>query len=78
MANKKHVVILFGGKSGEHEVSIVSAASVFRALDRSKYDVSLVGISKDGRWLLPDATRLLAQSTNPKLVCFAQSEQRCG
>jgi D-alanine-D-alanine ligase len=67
-APKKRVVILFGGKSGEHEVSIVSATGVYKALDRSKYDVSLVGIDKEGRWLLPQESHLLAQSSNPKLV----------
>jgi D-alanine-D-alanine ligase len=65
---KKRVLVLFGGKSGEHEVSIVSAKSVYNALDRTKYDVILVGIDKQGRWLLPDETRLLAQSSNPRLV----------
>jgi D-alanine-D-alanine ligase len=70
---KKRVVILFGGRSGEHEVSIVSATSVFRALDRSKYEVTLVGIDKQGHWLLPNETRLLAQSSNPKLVSLNQN-----
>jgi len=72
---KKKVLILFGGKSGEHEVSIVSAKSVYQALDRSKYDVVLVGINKEGRWLLPDESRLLAQSSNPKLVTLNATEQ---
>ena len=45
------VGVLFGGRSGEHEVSLVSAASVIRALDPEKYDVVPIGISKDGRWL---------------------------
>jgi D-alanine-D-alanine ligase len=47
---KKTVVVLFGGQSGEHEVSIRSAASVIEALDRSRYDVFTVGIDKTGRW----------------------------
>lgn len=65
---KQHVVILFGGKSGEHEVSIVSALSVYQALDKSKYDVTMVGIDKTGRWLLPDQSLLLAQKENPRLI----------
>jgi D-alanine-D-alanine ligase len=43
--------ILFGGRSGEHEVSLISAASVISALDPEKYEAVPVGISKDGRWL---------------------------
>src|ERR1041385_7584573 len=75
---KKRVLILFGGKSGEHEVSIVSAKSVYKALDRSKYDVMLVGIDKSGRWLLPDESLLLAQSSNPKLVSLNSTNQAVG
>ena len=43
--------MLFGGRSGEHEVSLLSAASVLNAIDRSKYDVVPIAISKEGRWL---------------------------
>ena len=46
------VGVLFGGRSGEHEVSLASAASVIRALDPEKYDVVPIGITKDGRWLV--------------------------
>lgn len=46
------VGVLFGGRSGEHEVSLASAASVIRALDPEKYDAVPIGISKDGRWLV--------------------------
>ncbi|MBX2988898.1 MAG: D-alanine--D-alanine ligase [Bdellovibrionaceae bacterium] len=68
MKKKIKVGILFGGKSGEHEVSIVSATNVFNALDKEKYDVTLVGIDKDGRWLLPDQTLLLTNAANPRLI----------
>ena len=43
--------ILFGGRSGEHEVSVISAASVLNALDPAKYEPVAIGITKDGRWL---------------------------
>src|SRR5271167_3050538 len=46
------VGVLFGGRSGEHEVSLSSAASVIRALDAEKYEAVPIGISKDGRWLV--------------------------
>src|ERR1700675_3152206 len=57
---KLRVGILFGGRSGEHEISLLSAASVFKAIDQSKYEVVPIGITKDGRWLTSaDAERLL-------------------
>ena len=51
------VGVLFGGRSGEHEVSLVSAASVIRALDPGKYEAVPIGISKDGRWLVGGNSR---------------------
>ncbi|HTX75814.1 MAG TPA: D-alanine--D-alanine ligase family protein [Terracidiphilus sp.] len=58
--NKLRVGILFGGRSGEHEVSLLSAASVLNAIDRSKFDVVPIGITKQGHWLAAgDAHNLL-------------------
>ena len=51
MAKKLRVGILFGGRSGEHEVSLLSAASVLGAIDRERFDVTPIGITKEGRWL---------------------------
>jgi D-alanine-D-alanine ligase len=52
MAKKKlRVGVLFGGKSGEHEISLRSARSILKAIDRKKYEVVELGIGKDGRWL---------------------------
>ena len=60
MAKKLRVGILFGGRSGEHEVSLLSAASVLAAIDREKFDVTPIGITKEGRWLAAaDARGLL-------------------
>jgi D-alanine-D-alanine ligase len=57
---KLRVGILFGGRSGEHEVSLLSAASVLNAIDKTKYEVVPIGITKDGRWLTAEhAERLL-------------------
>src|SRR6266436_7764757 len=57
---KLRVGILFGGRSGEHEVSLLSAASVFNAIDKTKFEVVPIGITKEGRWLTAaDAERLL-------------------
>lgn len=49
--NKLHVAILFGGRSGEHDVSLMSARSVLSVLDPAKYDVTQIGITHDGKWL---------------------------
>jgi D-alanine-D-alanine ligase len=64
MAKKKlRIGILFGGRSGEHEVSLLSAASILKAIDRRKYDVVPIGIDKQGRWLTGgEANRLLASN----------------
>jgi D-alanine-D-alanine ligase len=60
MAKKVRVGVLFGGRSGEHEVSLLSAASVVEAIDKNKYEVVPIGITKDGRWLTAGhAERLL-------------------
>ncbi len=48
---KLRVGILFGGRSGEHEISLLSAASVLQAIDKSKFDVVPIGITKQGGWL---------------------------
>jgi D-alanine-D-alanine ligase len=64
MAKKLRVGILFGGRSGEHEVSLLSAASVLNAIDRKKFDVVPIGITKEGHWLAAaDAHGLLEGDT---------------
>jgi D-alanine-D-alanine ligase len=61
MKKKLRVGIVFGGRSGEHEVSLLSAASVLKAIDRTRYEVVPIGITKQGRWVVSgDAERLLA------------------
>ncbi len=69
---KLRVGVLFGGRSAEHEVSLRSAQAVLAALDREKYDVTLIGITRAGRWLpleAPDSEidpiRLMAPFANP-------------
>src|SRR5678816_506054 len=56
---KLRVGILFGGRSGEHEVSLLSAASVLNAIDKNKYEVVPIGITKEGRWLTAGDAELL-------------------
>jgi D-alanine-D-alanine ligase len=58
--NKLRVGVIFGGRSGEHEVSIRSARAVIESIDRRKYDVLPIAITKEGKWLPPrDAAALL-------------------
>ena len=72
MAKKLRVGVLFGGRSGEHEVSLRSAASILKSIDRKKFDVIPIGISKSGQWLGGgDADALLTGSTVPQLMAAA-------
>ncbi len=66
--SKTRVAVLFGGRSGEHEVSIRSAASVIEALDKGKYDVVPLAITREGRWLPPgESVRLLPAESRGSL-----------
>jgi len=61
--SKTRVLLVFGGQSAEHEVSVVSARSVYRAIDTDRYEVVLAGISRTGQWVLEDGeTSLLEES----------------
>ena len=69
MAKKLRVGVLFGGRSGEHEVSLLSAASILKAIDRDKFDVVPIGITKEGRWLAAaDAHGLLEGGGNSAIA----------
>ena len=66
---KLRVGILFGGRSGEHEVSLLSASSILNAIDRTKYDVVPIAITKQGHWIASaEAERLLTGDTKPAPV----------
>lgn len=69
MKRKVRVGVLFGGQSGEHEVSLISARAIMDGLDPEVYDVVPIGITKQGRWIIAsDAyARLLAQADSSKL-----------
>src|SRR5882672_1259085 len=58
---KLRVGILFGGRSGEHEVSLLSAASVLKAIDKTKYEVVPIGITKAGHWVTAEHAEKLLQ-----------------
>lgn len=50
--NKKHILVICGGQSEEHEISLISVQTILKHLDPSKYNVKILGITKEGRWLL--------------------------
>ena len=54
---KLRVGVIYGGRSGEHEVSVASAASIIKHLDRTRYEPVPIRIEKDGRWTLPTGRR---------------------
>ncbi|HJQ25571.1 MAG TPA: D-alanine--D-alanine ligase [Blastocatellia bacterium] len=63
MAKRIRVGVIFGGRSGEHEVSLRSAESIINAIDKRKYEVVPIGITQQGRWLVAgDAKALLPES----------------
>jgi D-alanine-D-alanine ligase len=74
---KIQAAILYGGKSGEHEVSLISAASVYKHIDRNRFDVILIGIDRDGRWYLQkdpqwnSDAKALAISREPSMLLFS-------
>ncbi len=76
--NKKlRVGILFGGRSGEHEVSLLSANSILNAIDRTKYEVIPIGITKQGNWISStEAQHLLTGDTKPVPVLLKTSKEK--
>ena len=63
-----NVAVIYGGKSGEHEVSIISATSIVRNLSQDKYTVFLIGITKDGRWFFQNPSQLKEVCENPDIL----------
>src|SRR5271165_6946715 len=62
---KLRVGVLFGGRSGAHEVSLLSAASVLNAIDKKKYEVVPIGITKEGRWVTAAHAERLLKGEKP-------------
>jgi len=90
VATKIRVGVIFGGRSGEHEVSLMSAQSVMNALDKKKYEIVPIGITREGRWIAsgdplkallagdPDASRpaaLLGDPSRRGLMHLDDTEQ---
>ncbi|WP_059103680.1 D-alanine--D-alanine ligase [Shouchella shacheensis] len=66
--SKKRVGVIFGGKSAEHEVSLQSAKNIVDAIDKKKFDVTLIGIDKEGQWHINEASNFLLNAENPALI----------
>jgi D-alanine-D-alanine ligase len=62
MKKKLRVAILFGGKSAEHEISVISARNIVEAMDKKKYEIVSIGIDKQGCWFFDEGARLLHSS----------------
>jgi D-alanine-D-alanine ligase len=74
--SKPRVAVVFGGRSSEHGVSVVTAGAILRAIDRTKYDVLPIGITKDGRWALTadDPERMaIADRRHPSVDQLAEA-----
>jgi D-alanine-D-alanine ligase len=70
---KLRVAVVFGGRSAEHEISLLSARFVVESLDRERFEPILVGIDKGGRWLLQEEALLLGAARDPRLVRLNQA-----
>jgi D-alanine-D-alanine ligase len=68
---KIRVVVLFGGRSAEHEVSLLSARNVYLSLDRERFEPVLVGIDKHGRWRREPEATLLGATGDPRALRLA-------
>jgi D-alanine-D-alanine ligase len=68
---KRRVIILFGGRSAEHEVSLLSARNVYLALDRARFEPLLIGIDKQGRWRAEPTESLLGATGDPRVLKLA-------
>jgi len=76
MKKKLRIGILFGGRSGEHEISLLSAASILKAIDHKRYQVVPIAIDKQGRWLTgARAQRLLPGPVSPKPMQLSASQE---
>jgi D-alanine-D-alanine ligase len=76
MNNKKNILVLCGGKSGEHEISLLSTCSVFKAINTEKYEVYLVGIDKYGQFHYGDFESLILGQNSPKTIKLNEDSRK--
>lgn len=72
--SKINLCLVFGGQSGEHEISIMTAKSVFGAIDKEKYNLSFIGISTEGRWCKFDSFDELKEVTKLENPCESNAK----
>ncbi|HAV70734.1 MAG TPA: D-alanine--D-alanine ligase A, partial [Stenotrophomonas sp.] len=70
---KTRVGIIFGGRSAEHEVSLQSAKNILDALDKDRFEVSLIGIDKQGQWHVSDPRDFLLNASDPARIALHRS-----
>jgi D-alanine-D-alanine ligase len=75
VSSKKRVAVIFGGRSAEHEISVQSAKSIIKALDKERFEPVLIGIDKSGRWFLNDESVFLLHPGDRKLFQLQQTEE---
>jgi D-alanine-D-alanine ligase len=73
---QKNILLLLGGKSTEHAISLRSGRSIYDALDKSKYKVTIVGVSKQGIWQLMDANDYLDNADDNALISLKENQDR--
>ncbi len=76
MSKKIRVGVLFGGRSAEHEISLLSAKTIVEAIDKEKYEVVLIGINKAGEWFLHEDLKCLSYATDPKKIQFKKENEQ--
>jgi D-alanine-D-alanine ligase len=72
MEKKVRVAIVFGGKSAEHEIALLSTKNILNQIDRKKYEVTLIGIDKLGQWHVRDEAKSLLHASDPKRIQLNQ------
>ena len=73
--DKKNIILMYGGRSSEHEISLRSAASVLSALDKNLYTISCLAGDKNGRWYLTSALSFLEHQQHQPLPIKTQHSQ---
>lgn len=76
MSRKVRVAIIFGGKSAEHEISLISAMNIIAAINREIYEPVLIGVDKTGKWFLQDEEQFMSNTPEPHLVKLATSSDQ--
>jgi D-alanine-D-alanine ligase len=76
LKEKIRVAIIFGGKSAEHEISIISAKNIIDAINKDKYEPILIGIDRDGTWYLNEKSKFILKSSDPKLAKINKANEK--